>query len=482
MIRFGNHTMKHDRLLFMQFLARSQRLLFGILLLAVFSASVAAQADPVSPADAIALFNQGQDAHEKGDAKTAIDFYQKALKLMPEFPEAEYQSGVAYLMLGSRPEAESSFRRSAALRSDWTLPMTALGSLLVENGKFTDAEPLLMKAIELEPQNYPAYAALAELRLKTKSAPSVLQDLLIKIEPLTNKANPTSSLVSAKAALENALGKKAEAKSSIRKALLLDPKDKFALAETAEMALKDGDVVQAGEAVASLEKLSANAPDVRLLRARVWAATGDTAESLKVLDSLPSGTSGVAGLRSSIVASTSENGSELEVLLNEDPKNSAVLARLCGLYRVTAPSKALDFCRRASEVEPGNINHAVGFGAALIQAAQYDQAVGLFHKLITFAPDNSTVHANLATALFQLKRYSEAKAEYRWLADRQPDLAITYYFLGIVHDQLGEYMDALANYQQFLRVADATKSQLEIDKVNLRLPSLQKQIRDKKSK
>jgi hypothetical protein len=59
-------------------------------------------------------------------------------------------------------------------------------------------------------------------------------------------------------------------------------------------------------------------------------------------------------------------------------------------------------------------------------------------------------------------------------------LAIAYYFLAIAHDNLGEYMDAMANYQQFLKLADATSNKLEIEKVNLRLPVLQKQIKEKK--
>jgi len=84
--------------------------------------------------------------------------------------------------------------------------------------------------------------------------------------------------------------------------------------------------------------------------------------------------------------------------------------------------------------------------------------------------------------LFQLKRFDEAKAEYQWLIERQPNLAAAYYFLAITHDQLGEYLDAMANYQQFLRLADPVASKAEIEKVNLRLPTLQKQLRDGKGK
>jgi tetratricopeptide (TPR) repeat protein len=98
------------------------------------------------------------------------------------------------------------------------------------------------------------------------------------------------------------------------------------------------------------------------------------------------------------------------------------------------------------------------------------------------APNNSTIRANLATALFQSKRYAEAKPEYQWLAEKQPNLAVTFYFLGIVHDHLREYLDAAANYQQFMKVADPKINQLEIEKVNLRMPILLKQIKDKKGR
>ena len=138
----------------------------------------------------------------------------------------------------------------------------------------------------------------------------------------------------------------------------------------------------------------------------------------------------------------------------------------------------MEYCRRAAEAEPENVQHAIGYGAALVQAKRYDEALVLFQKLLKFEPSNATIHANLATALFQLKRYPEAKDEYHWLIKNQPEAPIAYYFLAIVHDQLREYMDAMANYQQFLKLANPEESKLEIEKVNLRLPGLQKLIKE----
>jgi tetratricopeptide (TPR) repeat protein len=177
-----------------------------------------------------------------------------------------------------------------------------------------------------------------------------------------------------------------------------------------------------------------------------------------------------------------ESPGDLEEKLKSDEKNAVILGRLCSLYRKDDPAKSLEYCKRAYESEPDNINHVIGFGAALVQAEKFDAAVSLFRQVLEVVPDNYTAHANLAIALFKLERFEEAKAEYLWLTKKQPDLPIAYYFLGITHDRLKEYIDAMANYQQFLRIADQDLNKVEIEKVNLRLPSLQKLIKQGKGK
>ena len=61
----------------------------GLLLFANIQPPVAAQEidDPVQ--DAVAIFNQAQEIHEKGDIAGAIALYKKALKVFPDFPEAD---------------------------------------------------------------------------------------------------------------------------------------------------------------------------------------------------------------------------------------------------------------------------------------------------------------------------------------------------------------------------------------------------------
>jgi tetratricopeptide (TPR) repeat protein len=438
---------------------------------------VCAQDDPATAA--VELFNAGQDAHERGDLKKAVELYQRALKELPEFPEAEYQLGIAHLALERRNEAEAAFRRAMALREDWTLPQTALASVLVQRGAFSEALPLLEKIIADDAQNAGAVAALADLRLRTGASREILAEALAAVRSLTEKAKPAASLWIARAALERALGDIPGARSSIGRALDAEPSNRGAIAERAEIALAAND---ARAALADAESLLRNAPDsapLRFLYARALAADGDTARALQTVERIVPRTAEMEDLRTRLNALATTDTAALEKRLEADPNDISALGRLCSLLRVPEPVRAFDFCVRAYGADQSNVVYAIGAGAALVQAKNYPKAAQLLSEIVARNPDNYTARANYAVALFQLKRWAEAKTQYRWLTERQPELAAAYYFLGIIHDQLKEYMDAMANYQRFLKLADTEGQKLEIEKVNLRLPSLQKQLRSK---
>jgi tetratricopeptide (TPR) repeat protein len=451
----------------------NHRLIFFLLLSLIIYSSVQFSFAQEDEKDPVQLFNQGQDAHEKGDFKTALKLYEEAIKIAPEFPEAEFQRGNALQSLGNEAEAEKAFRRAIELKEDWVLPMTSLGEILVKKGNLAEAETILNKVIQLDANNSQAYLALVELNLKTKSSPENLKNLLDKLKSLSNQ---DASIWAARGALESNLGDKTSAKSSLEKSLSLESRNEFALTELTNILLAENNFERAYTTAQNLVKFYPNSARSSLLLARVFAASGKIDESLKILDSLDSQNNEVSQLKNEIITKGSKDIGMLEKQLQTDVKNPTILGRLCTLTR-TVPSKALEYCRRASEAEPNNMSHAVGFGAALVQAKQFENAVNLFRRLLSIEQDNYLIHANLAAALFELNRFDEAKTEYQWLISQKPDLAIAYYFLAIAHDNLQEYSDAQSNYQKFLKLADSQINQLEIDKVNLRLPILEKQIK-----
>lgn len=460
---------------------------YGILLLVALccglffanARTVLAQDENEQQSKAVALFNSGQDAHQKGNLNEAIKLYDQALEILPEFPEAELQKGAALQSLGKYSAAEQSFRKAAELRENWALPFESLTVLFLTTRNFAAAEETINKIFALDPQNVSALVALTEIKIRSNASPADLKTLLGRIQSLPSTVAADASLFAARASIERALGETEAAKENLAKALTLDSRNVSALSERREIAFVEKDFSQAIADAQAVVKISPQSPTEKFRLAQIYAAAGKPEESLKILDELNETDPEVAQLKNSILANSSEDATALENRLVSDPKNLPILGRLCNLLRVPNPTKALDYCRRASELEPNNLRYAVGYGAALVRAKQFEQAVGLFKRIIQIAPDNYVAHANLATALFELKMFAEAAAEYEWIVKSNPDLAIGNYFLAISYDQVGEYPKALESYQQFLRLADAKANKAEIDRVTLRLPAVERLSKQK---
>ena len=195
----------------------------ALLLSLVLAAGASAQTDELGDgsADPIRLFERGQNAHAHGDLERAVEFYEQAIKLRPEFPEAEFQLGSALISLNRLPEAEAALRRSIELRKDWALPYSSLGALLSRNNRDRDAEPVLRQAIKLDPQNSMALRALAEVRLRAGDAKEAA-DLAKRVT--ADRDAPASAWI-LRAMTERALGDKVSAKASLDHALQIEPEN-----------------------------------------------------------------------------------------------------------------------------------------------------------------------------------------------------------------------------------------------------------------
>lgn len=442
----------------------------------VGSASAQSDADPAS------VFNAAQDAHERGQIEQAIGLYRKALEIFPKFPEAELQLGNAYRQTGQLDLAEQAYRRALDLRRNWTLPMVSLASLLTSKGGYPEAENLLQDAIALGGENSGAYVLLTDLMLRRNAPEEDLRALLRAVVEMTSRPKTQPALLVARAMLERRLGSDDAASVSLKAALAADPNNTAALAESVELALRSRDSDSAVAFAERMEKVAPDSDETRLTLARAYAYAGENEKALARLEAIRTRDASAESLMRDLRIVAANDPSELERRLLEKPGDVLVMGRLCVLYRTASPLKSVDYCKRVLDTEPSNVDYASRYAAALVQAQKFSDAAALLLRLKQSAPDNYTVRANLATVFFQTKRWSEARVEYAWLQERQPSNAITYYLLGIVHDRLNEYIAALGQYQQFLALADPSKQRLEIEKVNLRLPGLKDQIKERKGR
>ncbi len=427
--------------------------------------------------DAAALFNLGQDFHSKGEYEKALEFYEKALEKEPEFVEAEYQRGMVLKAINRTNDAEAAYRRVIELKSDWPEPLIQLGLLLIDRQKFDEAKMALDEAVRLDSNSCAAYPAITKLLLAADAPQARIEKHLELLRRVAvGKAVP-ASIWGAMSSLERKLGNHSGAKISILRAVEMDPRDIDLLAGLAEIELEMGEPESAMKTVSKILNLDRTSAPGLFLLARIYLAKGDSKGAIAALDQIQSPNENVLALRKAISANDNQSIESLEQLLAADSANPGILGKLCGLSRAADPRKALDYCKRALEIEKDNIDHAIGYGAALVQLKQYPGAAAVLRSLLKHSPENYTIHANLATALFQMEDFESAKSEYLWIAAKKPELAIAYYFLAISYDRLEEYHSAMENYKKFLLLADINENRLEVEKVNLRLPILEGHIR-----
>ncbi|HEX8355450.1 MAG TPA: tetratricopeptide repeat protein, partial [Pyrinomonadaceae bacterium] len=432
-------------------------------------------------ADPVRLFTRGQEAHAKKEFERALELYDEALQLRPDFPEAEFQKAGALVALKRAPEAEKSYRRAMELRPTWPLPPASLGLLLVRTqGRERDAEPLLRRALELDAKNLTAAVALAELRARAGDAAEsvTLWRRAAGLKP--DDASLWVSLARAEAGAKDT----AAALKSFGRAIEVEPGNVAARLGRADLLIASGEKERALEDVRALEALSKSDWKLAVAVANRYGLAGHKEEARRVYESLPAearaseeGRSLHAALTDARCEDTPESRASLERLVASDPKNVAALACLGRLTRTADPERSLDFYKRAAEAEPRDVDNAVGYAAALVQLRRFPEAAAILRRVVEVAPDKYEARANFAAALYGMKLYNEAVVEYKWINRARPELSVVHFFIATAHDHIGEYEAALEAYETFLSRADARVNQLEIEKVNLRLPSLRNQVK-----
>jgi Flp pilus assembly protein TadD len=124
--------------------------------------------------------------YQKFDFQGAIRQFQKAIKEFPDYYEAYAQMGMAYMDLKDAANAETALRKSVALSGEkYPLPYIFMASLFTANQRFSDAEPMARKALDLDPNSWQAYSELTHALSGLNRLPEAAEsaETAIKLDP-----------------------------------------------------------------------------------------------------------------------------------------------------------------------------------------------------------------------------------------------------------------------------------------------------------
>jgi tetratricopeptide (TPR) repeat protein len=114
------------------------------------------------PGRAKKSLKKGIDRLAKNDSAGSLVYFQRAASEFPNFYEAYYAIGLVHFRLGHREETEQAFKQSIeASGGRYSPPHFGLGILLCAQQKFTEAEPIIRRALELSPSFGLGYYTLA---------------------------------------------------------------------------------------------------------------------------------------------------------------------------------------------------------------------------------------------------------------------------------------------------------------------------------
>jgi tetratricopeptide (TPR) repeat protein len=454
-----------------------------------------------APQDPRSLFEAGQNAHQSGDLARALQFYDEALKRDPSLWPVEMQRGVALLSLGRLGEARASndrvikllgeFSDSPDLKGIISKALVVRGEIEMADSKPAEAEAAFRRSLDYNPQSGPAHAGIAEVLLASNKFAEASVEAKAAISAGDDRSSTWTVLGSAQLA-----GKQYDdAISSFGEAIRRNPKQVPALRSRAEALIAQNKLPAA---VSDLKAAAAidGTPATRLRLAEVMIGNKQYDEAIVIFEQIlkeqPDNSDARTGLAAAMIDSgrAPEAIAQLEGLIKEQPARADLRAQLAVLYLANQPDKALEHYSEAGRLEPKEARHQIGIGTSLVRLRKFQEAIPVLKGVLAGNPRDEIAyfaHTNLATAFFELDDFPNAGTEYLWILKRQQAAgdrrraAVTLFFLGICFDKLGDLEQAQKAYQQFLALA-SSENQLEIDKVKLRLPSLERQIREGKGR
>jgi len=136
------------------------------------------------PRGAFSKYRKGVKKLKKNDLDGALKQFQKAIKSYKPFSRCYTHIGEIYTKKKNYQQAEEYLRKAISFNSDDPLPMTALGKLFSLQGKWVEAEEILVKVCEIDParaENHFLYGTtLYELKKQKKAELELTQGLMIQ--------------------------------------------------------------------------------------------------------------------------------------------------------------------------------------------------------------------------------------------------------------------------------------------------------------
>ncbi|MEG3986131.1 tetratricopeptide repeat protein [Microcoleus sp. S28C3] len=377
--------------------------------------AVAAAFVPADSADA--EFRLGVDLQQQADFGGAIECYERAIAIDPNYAAAYSNLGVVKQQTGRLTEAIAHYRQALAIDRNLAETASNLGSALAEAGETEEAIAEYERALSLNPN---CAEALINLGLLREEQGDVAEAVSCYEQAIQVNPNCAVAYLNLGIALEGQ-GEEGKAIANYERAIAIEPNYVDALHHLAYASIRQGKIP---DAIAYHDRALALQPDLVETDLAFGSSLSnpdkldeDLAVCQQAIQALPA--SAQAHCNLGIVLQKQGKIEDAiacyQQALSLKPGFPEALNNLGKAFEEAGKmAEAIDCYRRAIELKPGYLNPLTSLASALHDRGQFADAVTCYSQAVKFNVANPEAHLNLGLVLLLSGDFQRGFCEYEW--------------------------------------------------------------------
>ena len=401
----------------------------------------------------------------KNDAKSALDYYNRALKAEPT--EVLYiKTGRCYELLNNNQKALKEYKNSYEMNNNFVWSMFQIGCVLMKMKKTTEAMDWLRKAYDLEKENVDILQKYGDVLVRSD------KDEYVKlgIQILEKAKDFYTGNVDILCSLALGYEKKGKLKEAIEllenannyPAFFSDENKLFQLAYFYE---KDKNFSKAVEFFKSVLVIDRQNIPALLHLGFIYKAAKEYKKSLKcfryIIEREPNNSKANFGLARLYQKMTNTNDNDTINFylksLKLEPDNFKANTELGIIYLKNKQyDKALKYLNHSRELNPNNVLCLNAIGNVYQELKDYNKAEEILTEAYKMDRNNLGVISSLGDILFTIGKYESAVLKYE-KANKLGEIPEVHLHLGHCYYILEQFEYAVSNYISALKLVKNTR-------------------------
>ena len=381
----------------------------------------------------------------------AVDYYERAISIKPDYAKAFYNLAGALQELGRLDESVKNYQKSLLIEPNHAEAHNNLGNVYIELGNLEDAVKSFEQAIANKPDYVEAYYSLGislqDLGRLEEAIENYLEVLNIKPEFAEMHNNLGVAF--------KGLGRIEESISNYQKAIEINPNYADAFNNLGNLYR---DLSQLDQAVVSYEKAVAINPNyadpqnnlgiAQLELNQLDMAIKSFQKALTLNPDFPEAYNNLGNAHREL-SEFDQSVKSYKKALELNPSYAEALNNLGNVYRdLNQLDRAINSYERAISLKPEFVDPKNNLGITHIDLGQLDDAIKSFESALIIDPEYPEAYNNLAIVFSKLGQYEDAEKYNKNALSLRPDFADAHAIRANIMNELRRLDEALKSYQR----------------------------------